>query len=298
MLGANALLVLAFLHITDYVRIPGLPTFPGPTKTATTIDPTPPASPRLDRPAIVPGSTARAKPAPARRTPVSDPSAAKPAPAVADSQSLPPPTPGEVLEGHGLKRVGDIYVLEAEADILQNLREIDKQFAELKVAYRRKDAVEKRLEDIEELRFEKFHWETDLKNHEAAMAAMPRTGNNEIIDAFQAAKNRQTEMKFEIHERDREIGVTKREIDIAGGNGLVREFDNKRERFRRATGNLRSRFDRMISRYEAIKKDDAAIKAVGSIAKKSGRRVELGPTKELITGLDQLKKYQAMVSGE
>jgi hypothetical protein len=78
----------------------------------------------------------------------------------------------------------------------------------------------------------------------------------------------------------------------------VREFDNKRERFRRATGNLRSRFDRMISRYEAIKKDDAAIKAVGSIAKKSGRRVELGPTKELITGLDQLKKYQAMVSGE
>lgn len=281
------------LHLLRVVAIPGLPA----------MDAEPPAAETKSE-AAEPTVRTASTVTPAVRKPMRPRDVTPPAsPKTAESGEKKPAesaaaeeTPPEaVLEGEGLKRAGDGYLLSDEQDWqkrLERSRVLFKQtheaFVRLRDAARDFTVLAKRVQN---LKAQRVQLKAAIDRQQEFVRGLPRTTN--VDKAYYDEQNGLlADWKSDWTEVDRLVGLN--ELELPGvaqtKNQAYRAYKSKESEFLSDARRLERTFDSRIEEYASLAKDPKIKKSIEAVGQKSGKNLKLSPSQELLSGRDGLKK--------
>lgn len=285
-------ILACILHLLRIVAIPGLPPMGAETGVAQTNDQAPQARPWSAN--IAPAVVSKAVRPRRQASSSGTKTAHAPAPKANDPPAANDLTAEEVLESEGLKKVDAGYVFNDEADLQKRLEKSRALFKQTKAAF---DQLKEAARDFNMLNRAIGTRDAERTDLEAAIAGqqefvnrMPRVTNldkaahEEANGALSVARARLTELRRQLEHGRRELpGVTQRK------NQALRAYKGKESEFLSDARLLQRTFESRIEEYSTLTSDPKIKKALETVGRASGKSFQLSPSKELRSGLDELK---------
>ncbi len=188
--------------------------------------------------------------------------------------------PEDVLKARGLKRIGQSYVLAAEAELQKRLYAARVAGQGLSYALRQKGAFEQGVQEQKAMIQELTQRWTFL--NEQLQQNLTVIEHNQLAAESNAIGGRLNLLRAQ--EADSSV---KEEID--------KELPQRRAAFIQSVLDLRERADSAIREYEMLSKDDSIKNALSALNAKSKTPFKLGPSREFQEKIKQIEKLEKLV---
>jgi hypothetical protein len=213
----------------------------------------------------------------------------------ADSNDAQVLQPDDVLESEGLKKVRDGYVFSDEEDLQKRLENARATYKQVKAAF---EHLKKAAYDFQALSGAIQSRDAERTELDAAIAGqqefvnrLPRVTNleraayDEANGSLSMMRARLIEVKRQLDHGNRELRRVTQQRDEA-----LRVYKTKQSDFLGDGQRLERALDSRIKGYHSLAIDPKIKNSLEAIRRASGKSLKFSPSKELLTGRDELKK--------
>jgi hypothetical protein len=189
------------------------------------------------------------------------------------------PSPEKLLEGHGLKRSGMLYVVDAESDFIPRVAKLQPDYGQLKAAYDKLYAVVQNQAEYDGLNVQWTLVSEQLGNVQAEIRAHPPLNNNELRQSWYTLLDLEKQYQFQYNELRREVNLRYQKlVSDSVKERLQDEFQKRRDEFLAKSKELRTQAESIKAEYDKLAKDDGVKKALETLKLSTKARVTLGPS--------------------
>jgi len=217
----------------------------------------------------------------------SDPNTNKPDLAAVDS-------PEQRLKGFGLQRVGSLYVLQGERDVLKKFGEVQTSFIAYSSAFDRKTEIEFRWARARQLDQEINDLDLGINARNLELERGPGRPNNIQQNYYDGIRNERDALREQRINAENEV---RRIRSQPTPPGVIQELDAQirrcRQRCDSMLGEARELINSTDASYERLAKNDDVKAALTELERKSKGKLKLGHTPEyrqIVRRIEQLEK--------
>jgi hypothetical protein len=220
------------------------------------------------------------------------------------------PPPGET--GHeaalaklGLKRAGDILVLEAEAEVRTKVGEARRLAGRLDHALlqqRSTMGAQEYQAALKDLNGQINQLRSELNATNQQMRQLPRSqygrfrsgfANNLVAEQYAGLMAYRDQLQAEINQRTGVLGQLKgHPLDPKARQAIDAEVRDRREALHQAVLDLRRLVDATVEKYGELAKDPAVKDAVEAAGRAAGPKLRLGPSREFLANIERLERLE------
>jgi paraquat-inducible protein B len=211
-----------------------------------------------------------------------------------------------VLEGKGLAKSGRVYVIEAEAPVLEKMKGVKAAYASYASAVDRQDAADQFASQIVEMEQQRLAMQSNLNalnqgvTQQQRMASYGRRGSRYTPNAMNSplvAERDQAKMALAQIANNQK--VTKAQVlSPKDRKTLDDQAKAKEDAFKRALEELRPMVDEVEKKYADLKADEAVKKALDDLSKASKTVVKTGPSEPFAAGARALAQAERQYLGK
>ncbi len=204
-------------------------------------------------------------------------------------------SPEQRLKDLGLQRVGSVYVLQGERDLLKKFGEVQTSYLAYSSAFDRKTEIEFRLARARELDQAIIDLDLAIHAHYLELEKRPGRPNNNIEQAyFDGVKNELDAIRVQRINADNEV---RRIRSQPTPPGVIQELDAElrscRQRCDSMLGEARELINSTDASYESLLKNPNVEAALNELEGKSKKKLKLGHAPEywqIVKRVEQLEK--------